>query len=116
MAELPIQDQNPSVAPVFTAADAAGDEFGNDGTGVIFVIGGAGRTITVQSPHPGQADYARVLPTASTIMPRFDPVWWNDRDGHLHLSFDDVAGVQVAVLRMGVIQADPDAAPLPGLF
>ena len=83
---------------------------------MIFIIGGAGRTITVSSPHPGQSDYTRLLPTASTIMPRFDPVWWADRAGHTQFSFDDAAGVQVAVLRIGVIQADPEAAPLPGLF
>lgn len=116
MAILPVQEDVVDAAPVYVGASAGGDEFPNDGGVHLMIKGGLGKTLTVPSPHAGREDYSRLLVSNSVLMPRFEPLWWNDRLGHVALSFDDVVGVSLAVVRIGVIGVNPDAAPLPALF
>ena len=102
-------------ALVFVAATAS-DQYENSGAEQIALIVTTPRTITVTTPHGGVEDYSDALPAGSIILPRFDPVWWNDSQGRVTFSFDDPAGVSVAIMLSGVIQSDPTAPPLRGLF
>jgi len=116
MADFPIQSGSPGGAPAFSAVSDDGDTYPNDGQTFMLIGGAAGKTLTVSSPHGGHEDYSIDLLGSSVMMPRFDPTWWNDRTGRVAFSFDDIVGVQVAVIRMGVVGSDPNAAPLPSLF
>lgn len=116
MALLPVQENVGGLSPAFSVPEADGDTFANDGSAVLMIQNAAPITLTVHSPHPGRVDYVESMAAGIWIFPRFDPVWWNDRDGFARFSVDDTDDVIVAVFRTGVIVHDPGASPLPGLF
>ncbi len=115
MALIPIE---PGPAINFSAAAlAGGDTFENDGTQFLLIVVTSARTMTIRNPRPGFQDYTQALPAGSNTSPRFEPLWWNDPStGQVLVEFDNPVGVQLAPVRTGVIQADPDAPPAPGLF
>lgn len=99
------------------AALSGGDTFRNDGTQFLLIVVTTARVLTIRNPRPGFNDYTQALPAGSNTSPRFDPLWWNDPlTGEVVIEFDDPVGVQLAAVRTGVILADPDAPPAPGLF
>lgn len=120
MAELTVQTSAPGVSPVFSGVSGAGgDTFKNAGDVLLLVQveGGAERTLTVRTPHPGRLDYTETRSSPSWMTSRWDPLWWNDpATGLLTFEFDDPTGVSVAAVRFGVIGADPGSVPEPGLF
>lgn len=107
------------VQPSFFAPDAEGVRFSNDGyTYLIFANanvttdrsfavpaqrGAYGTGLPVSFPAPGTNEVGRdgVPQNAYTNSPFFDPHRFNDGAGFCYVTFDNVADITVACIRMG---------------
>lgn len=109
MAALSAQEINfAGVAPAFVAADAAGDTFPNDGKTFLYIrnAGGAPRTVTIDSKQLSNFlkdnDEVIVIPsTGERMVGPYNPNRFNNNANRTEVSYDDVTGLTIAVLKLG---------------
>lgn len=93
---------------VFDAADAAGDDFVNDGRTILIVknTDAAPKTVTVNSQalcsQGFDHDIAVIVPdtTGESIIGTFPKGRFNDATGKVAVSYSSVTGVSVAAVRI----------------
>ena len=89
----------------FTAADASGNYFSNNGRKVLRVVnsGTSDITITIQSPTPCDQGYTHnIVATVSAGQTKdfgpFRTTRFNDSSGHVNITYSDVTNVTVALI------------------
>lgn len=90
------------ITPTFTAANAGGDSFANDGKTWLEVNNGGGASITVTIAVPYTVDGSAVTPPTVTIpagqrrlIGKFDTTIYNDANGRVAVSYSAVTTVTV---------------------
>lgn len=112
MAAIPVQDLvRDGVEPTFNAASGPGDEFQNDAKTLVYVKNGATDVnITFQAQNtltskPGFGDITlgnqvvTVPANEERAIGYFEAAIFNDINGRVQMSYDDVANVTIAVLK-----------------
>ncbi len=106
MSELNVYEAGETV--VISAADAAGDEFLNDGFAIPhwFNTDPVAKTVTItgqrECNHPDPEVHDRTIVIAPSTMvdgARLNPTFFNDFDGKVQMTYDDVANLSVYVTR-----------------
>lgn len=106
MAVLTVQElgSHAAVEPTFSAADALGDEFDNDGDTVVLVKGAAVPTGTITANGVTDSNKrtgnTTLAPSATTtgIMGKFPRDLYN-QSGRVKLTYSDVVDISIAVVR-----------------
>lgn len=98
------------LAATFNAANAGGDEFVNDGQTFIYVKNGAtdvnvtvNSQVTSDEECPGQAAADKVITVGSSsekVIGPFNQAGYNDANGKVQLTYDDVSNVTIAVVTL----------------
>ena len=109
MAELTVQQPDHTTGPVMSAAEAS-DSYLNNGQSLVLAILPAERTVTFSSPEADLPDFVRTYSAGINLLPRFDPLRWNDpATGLVTFSWDDPAGItQAAFLVEAVTFAESE--------
>ena len=100
--------QKPGIAgltPTYSAADATGNTFPNDGNTIVHIKNGGGSSITVTLPTPGKVAGVDIAdPTVSIgagaekFIGPFDPRAFAQSDGSVLVNYSGVTTVTVAAL------------------
>lgn len=102
MADLTVQIPDHTVGPVMSAAEAS-DTYLNNGQAILLAVLPASRVLTVSSPEPDLPDFVRTYSAGINLLPRFDPLRWNDATGRVSFSWDDPAGITQAAFLLQVV-------------
>lgn len=111
MAQLTVQQTSlDGLNPAYAAADVAGDALANNGSTVLHVKNGdaSSHTVTIASqvanPPPGTVaqDQDVAVPAGEErIIGPFNRSAFNDSDGNVQVTYDDVTSVTVAAISVG---------------
>ena len=106
MADLTVQSVTRSgVEPVFNTAVIGGDAFLNDAKVWVHVKNGLvalNITFVTQITVDGEAvadKTVNILASTDKVIGVFPTNWYNDVDGKVQITYDDVANVTIAVLK-----------------
>lgn len=108
MAELTVQESSVAgLVATYSAADAAGDSFQNDGDVVLHVKNGDSVEHVVTLNVQKNIEYGTLTnPTvavaagAEKFIGRFAREWFNDADKLVHVDYDAVTGLEVAAIKV----------------
>lgn len=106
--DLTVQDvERSGLEPSYTAANADGDSFKNNGRVVLHAKNGSGAPITATIQTPGTVDGLAVsdrtvaIPAGEErIMGVFPPADYNQSNGEVYVDYSDVTSLTVAALRI----------------
>lgn len=103
MATLTVQLPSHQTGPTLSAPEAS-DEYPNNGQALVLAILPAARVVTFHSPEPDLPDLVRTYSAGINLLPRFDPLRWNDPiTGRVRFSWDDPSGIQQAAFLVEAI-------------
>lgn len=111
MADIAIQTIiSDGIVPSAAAAASGGDAFLNDGNTHFEIINGGGSACVatfasqVSPPHPGEAVADKVVTVGAGVTKRIGPfsqAAFNDANGKVQVTYDQVTTVTVAALKTG---------------
>ncbi|MFN8993084.1 MAG: hypothetical protein ACK5X3_05380 [Pseudomonadota bacterium] len=120
MATLTVQDIDlgTGLAPTYVSADAAGDQYANDGRTYLHIKSthGSAHTVTVTPVATAIDDpqFGRIVPAARTftvaggaerILPFFGQAGYNNANNRVAVTYSAVSGLTVAAIRTPQAQA-----------
>lgn len=108
MAELTVQESSVAgLVATYSAADAAGDSFRNDGDVVLHVKNTDAAEHVVTLNVQKEIEYGTLtFPTVTVaaggeeFIGRFDRDWFNDADKLVHVDYDAVTNLEVAAIKV----------------